>query len=201
MKNLIIRLSIAVVLVTLVSCEKKYPYPTNDYPHTQADDLGQVDSREISLWGKFLIIDAVMFVDNHETGEYKKYHHFGPNKDISSLRWGGSMFDIETIEKNKTTYSFYKAKGVSPYGKFVLNGDTSKHYGLFVKGFNTTIIEDPVYGKQNPLLGGSARPFSGQILNYDEKTVVMQIQETEGSINGYNCRYWTQLTLKKIEEW
>jgi hypothetical protein len=51
------------------------------------------------------------------------------------------------------------------------------------------------------LLGGSARPFSGQLLNYDEKTVVVQIQEMEGSIDGYNCRYWTQLTLKKVQEW
>jgi hypothetical protein len=50
-------------------------------------------------------------------------------------------------------------------------------------------------------MGGSARPFSGQTISYEDSTVAMQIQEVEGSIDGYNCRYWTQLTLKKVKSW
>jgi hypothetical protein len=205
MKNLFIKLSIiAAVLFTLASCEKEYPYPSDGYPKSKPESyyLWENDSSKyITLWGKFLIIDAVMYVDNHETGQKTKYNHFDATKNISSMRWGGAMFDIETIIKDSTTYSFYKPLNLPGTGKFVLNGDTTKHYGVSIVGWNKAIVEDPVHGMSQQLIGGSSRPFSGQILNYDEKTVVMQIQEMEGSINGYNCRYWTQLTLRKIEEW
>lgn len=201
MKNLFIKFFIfAIIALSLVSCKKEYPYPSDGYdvkPVGEYIDTG----KRITQWGKFLVIDAVMFVENHETNEKKMYHHFGPNKTVSSLRWGGSMFDIETIIKDSTTYSFYRPNSFPGYGKFVLNGDTSKHYAVYYFNQNKAIVEDPVYGMTQQLLGGGSRPFSGQLLNYDEKTVVVQIQEMESSINGYNCRYWTQLTLKKIQEW
>lgn len=201
MKSLITKFFIfAIIALSLVSCKKEYPYPSDGYdvkPVGEYIDTG----KRITQWGKFLVIDAVMFVENHETNEKKMYHHFGPNKNVSSLRWGGSMFDIETIVKDSTTYSFYRPNSFPGYGKFVLNGDTSKHYAVYYFNQNKAIVEDPVYGMTQQLLGGGSRPFSGQLLNYDEKTVVVQIQEMESSINGYNCRYWTQLTLKKIQEW
>ena len=205
MKNLFAKLFIvATVLISLASCQKEYIYPSDTYPKGKPESyyLWENDTaRKITLWGKFLVIDAVMYVDNHETGQKTKYNHFDATKHVSSMRWGGSMFDIETIIKDSTTYAFYKPLNYPGNGKFVLNGDTSKHYAVSYMGFNKAIVEDPVYGMSQQLLGGSSRPFSGQILNYEDKTVVMQIQEVEGSINGYNCRYWTQLTLKKIEEW
>lgn len=205
MKNLFRTVSIiAVVLLSLVSCKKEYPYPSNGYPKGTPDSEYMWDAdtvNKITLWGEFLVIDAVMYVDNHETGQKTKYNHFDSNKKVSSMRWGGSMFDIETIVKDSTTYSFYRPLGQSPYGKFVLNEDTTKHYSVYFQGFYKEITEDPVYGVSEQLMGGSSRPFSGQILNYNEKTVVIQIQEMEGSVNGYNCKYWTQLTLKKIHEW
>ena len=205
MKNLLAKLFIvATIALSLTSCEKEYIYPSDGYPKGKPESyyLWENDTtKKISLWGKFLIIDAVMYVDNHETGQKIKYNHFGPNKDTSSLRWGGPMFEFEKIQKNHTTYSFYSPLNFPGTGKFVLNDDTTKHYGVSIMGWNKAIVEDPVYGMSQQLLGGSSRPFSGQILNYYDKTVVMQIQEMEGSINGYNCRYWTQLTLKKIEEW
>ena len=205
MKNLFKELLIiATVLISLASCKKENVYPSQTYPQGKPESyyLWTNDTaNQITLWGKFLIIDAVMYVDNHETGQKTKYHHFDSIKKISSLRWGGSMFDIETIIKDSTTYSFYKPLNIPGTGRFVLNGDTTKHYGINVMGWNKAIVEDPVYGMTQSLMGGSSRPFSGQILNYNDKTVVMQIQEMEGSINGYNCRYWSQLTLKKIEEW
>ena len=190
-------LFIIALFLTLVSCKKEYPYPSEGYGVIPT----VLDTTKITLWCKFLIIDAVMFVDNHETGQKTMYHHFDSTKTVSSLRWGGSMFDIETIIKDSTTYSFYRPLNFPGYGKFVLNGDTTKHYAVYYMNQYKKIVEDPIYGMTEQLMGGSARPFSGQILNYEEKTIVMQIQETEGSINGYNCRYWTQLTLKKIEEW
>lgn len=185
------------LFLTLVSCKKEYPYPSEGY----GIEPTVFDTTKITQWGKFLITDGVLFVENHETGEKLKFNHFDSTKSISSLRWGGSIFDIETIIKDSTTYSFYRPFSLPGYGKFVLNDDTSKHYAVYYMNQYKSIVEDPVYGVTEQLMGGSARPFSGQILDYKEKTIVMQIQETEASINGYNCKYWTQLTLKKIEEW
>ena len=204
MKNLFKILLVATMFLSLASCKKEYPYPSNGYPKGTPDSnyIWDTDTvNKISLWGEFLIIDAVMYVDNHETGQKTKYNHFDFGKTTSSMRWGGSMFDIENITKDSTTYSFYRPIGDSKFGKFVLNEDTTKHYSVYYQGFNKSITEDPIYGMSEQLMGGSSRPFSGQLLNLNDKTVVIQIQEMEGSINGYNCRYWTQLTLRKIHEW
>lgn len=195
MKNIIY---IIFISLTIYSCKKEYPYPSKDYEYLISDNT---DSEHISQWGKFLLIDAVMFVQNHETGEKYKFNHFDSIKNSSSLRWGGSLFEFENIYKDSTTYSFYKPNNFPGYGRFILNGDTSKHYAVYYYNQYKSIVEDPIYGQTEQLLGGSARPFSGQILNYDDKTIFIQIQEVEGSIDGYNCKYWTQLTLKKIEEW
>lgn len=184
------------LVIGLASCKKEVIYPTDELP---ANVPSANAFKGISMWGEFVITDGVMYVDNHETGAKTVYHHFGPSKDTSSLRWGGGIFDIETIIRNKTTYSFYKPLNFPGYGKFVLNEDTSKHYAVYFIGTSSSIIEDPV-SPQN-LLGGSSRPFSGQTISLTDSTVAIQIQEVEGSINGYNCRYWTQLTLKKIKSW
>jgi hypothetical protein len=193
MKNLLIKLSIVtVVLLNLTSCEKDSIYPSDDYPKGNPESyyLWENDkTQSISLFGKFKVIDAVMYVDNTETGEKIKYNHFGYNKTNSSLLYGGYKFDIEIIVKGETTYSFYRN------GDFILNGDMSKRYYIS----SGKITEHPLSTTQ--LLGGSSRPFSGQILDYNNKLVSMQIQEMYGSIDGANCRYWTQLTLQKIEEW
>lgn len=79
--------------------------------------------------------------------------------------------------------------------------DTTKQYCIYFIGQNRSIVEDPIYGISQQLMGGSSRPFSGQTVDYDNKIVRMQIQEMEGSINGYNCHYWSELTLLKIKEW
>ncbi len=184
-----------VLALGLVSCEKEL-LPSEEYPFKEP----QFDSiTGLSMWGKFLVVDGVMYVDNNETGERKVYRHFGVGKDTSSLRWGGHMFDIEVIIRNRTTYSFYKPINFPGYGDFILNGDSSKQYAVYHVGYNHTIVEDPVYGQS--LMGGSARPFSGQTISEKDSLVALQIQEMEGSIDGYNCHYWTQLTLKKIESW
>ena len=196
MKNLLL---ILIFGITLLSCRKEYPYPTKDYDSIPS--VGGYDtSVTVSRWGKFLIIDAVMYVDNHETGEKLVFNHFDDNKTVSSLRWDGVEFDIELIEKDVTTYSFWSTPtGGNGMGRFVLNDDTTKHYMVNYMGSFTSIIEDPTHGEQN--MGGSARPFSGQTISKEDNTISIQIQEMEGSIGGYNCHYWTQLTLRKIESW
>jgi hypothetical protein len=189
------KLVLLISLIGLFSCKKPYVYPSDTYPVPKQEE----PKKAISIWGKFVIIDAVMYVDNHETGEKKVYSHFGPNKTTSSLRWGGSIYEIEEIKKDTTSYSFWPPINTTGYGKFVLNDDTSRHYAVYYVGTSKCIVEDPVRGQS--LMGGSARPFSGQTISYKDSTVAMQIQEVEGSIDGYNCRYWTQLTLKKVKSW
>jgi len=194
MKNY--KLFVIGLCLLLFSCRKKEIYPTEQLP-SNVPSINETKS--INSWGKFLIIDAVMYVQNNETNEKFVFNHFGPNKDTSSLRWGGSLFEIENIVKNKTTYSFWSPSSYPGIGLFVLNGDTSKHYVVQYNGPSRSIIENPFYNEQ--LIGGSARPFSGQTIDYDNKIIAIQIEEVEASINGSNCKYWTQLTLKKIEEW
>jgi len=185
-----------VAALLFVSCEKETIYPSDTY---NLDFTSPVTSPTVNLWGKFVVIDAIMYVDNNETGQKTVFHHFGPTKTSSSMRWGGSYYDIETIIKDTTTYSFYEPISYPGYGRFVLNDDTTKRYAVYFVGQNRSIVEDPTNTTQ--LMGGSARPFSGQTVDYNNKIVRMQIQEMQGSINGYNCRYWTELTLKKIQEW
>ena len=199
MKNSIAKILFlaAVATILLSSCKKASIKPTDELPAV-VPTLG-IDSGAIGGFGKFVIIDAVMYVDNHETGVKTVYQHFSSTKSRSSLRWGGSQFDIENIIKDTTTYSFWKPSSYPGIGKFVLNDDTTKYYGVNYVGLNRSIVEDPTHGQQN--MGGSARPFSGQVKSKANNTIVIQIQEVEGSINGENCRYYTQLTLKKVQEW
>lgn len=185
-----------VFCITLFACKKEIIYPSEQYPIKKVDSVSEPN---ITVWGEFRIIDAKMYMINHETGERQVYNHFGPNKNYSSLRWGGSYFPIEDIVKDSTTYSFYKPFKIPGYGDFVLNGDTSKHYAVYYSGLNKSIVEDPIHSQQ--LIGGSARPYRGWTMSYKDSLIGIRIQEVEGSIDGYNCNYWTELTLKKIRTW
>jgi len=187
---------IILLLFLIVSCEKEPIYPTDELPaNTPSLDA----FTGISMWGEFIIIDAVMYLDNHETGQKLVYNHFGPNKNISSLRLGPPIREIETIIKNQTSFSFYRPIGSSRYGDFVLNLDTTKNYEIIYMGPHTTIIEPRV--NSQGLLHGSGVPFSGQTISIADSTVSIQLMEVQGSLNGYNIRYWTQLRLKKIRSW
>jgi hypothetical protein len=186
----------AVGMILMMSCKKQVIYPTDQLP---ANVPTLTDFGGVSRWGKFVITDAVMYVENSETGVKTMYQHFSATKSRSSLRWDGSQFDIENIIKDTTTYSFWTPISYPGMGKFVLNGDTTKYYDVQYTGSNTSIIEDPTHRQQN--LGGSARPFSGQTLDKANKIVTIDIEEVEASIGGQNCHYWTRLTLKKIQEW
>jgi len=193
MKNIILFLSICVMLF---SCQKEIIYPTDQLP----SNTPTIDSSSgLSSWGKFLITDAVMYVTNSETGVKTVYEHFGLNKDSSSLILGGSSIEIETIVKNQTTYSFWKPINFPGNGKFKLNSDSTKFYEVNYIGSYRTIIEDATHNQSN--LGGSSKSYNISIVDLQTKTVKIEIGENNGSISGYNCSYFTVLTLVKIEEW
>jgi len=195
MKNLTRILLVLSIALSVVSCKKEIIYPTDELPAVVP--VGPDTTNTVSIWGEFVITDAVMYVDNHETGQKTKYQHFSPTKSTSSLRMDGSMFDIENIEQNVTTYAFYRP--LNGTGNFVLNGDTTKLYAVRYSGNNKTIIEHPTAFTQ--LMGGSSRPFSGWTTDLANKVIVIHIQEMEGSMNGYNVHYFTELTLKKVKSW
>jgi len=71
-------------LSLLLSCQKEVIYPTDQLP----SNVPTTDtSLSVSSWGKFVVVDAYMYVDYNETGEQIKFNHFGIDKDTSSLRW------------------------------------------------------------------------------------------------------------------
>ena len=105
------------------------------------------------------------------------------------------MYDIETIVKDTTTWLFYSPNASTGYGKFVLNGDTTKLYMVNYSRDYTSIIEDPNGGQQN--LGGSSRPFTGRTISFVDSTVAISIQTDYIQLNGYLCEYFTELIFKK----
>jgi hypothetical protein len=191
MKSLIY-LIIAASLV-LVSCKKENLKPNSQIP-TQVN-------QEIRLYGKWLLVGGSMYVENMETGEKTKYDHFGPGKTTSSLNYDGSVFAIEVIELNTTTWSFYEPPAVPGFGDFVLNGDIQHPYGFYVTKNNWTIMEHPQSTSGNMQMGGSSRPISASICNYSDSTVYFYVQEGYTSINNQNYTYISELKFKKIESW
>jgi len=185
-----------VLIFVISSCEKEPIYPTDQLPSNVPSISNEVG---IGSWGRFVIVGGTMYVTNNETGQKIYYDHFGENKDSSSLRWGGSYFDIESIVRNQTSFSFWKPIGFPGYGRFVLNDDTTKKYSVYYIGNYRTIVEDPL--STELMMGGSARPFSGQTLSLEDSLIAIHIQESQGSIAGYNSKYWTRLILKKTDSW
>lgn len=186
MKNFIFIL----LLLTLFSCKKDVTPQTS-----QPVKIEEV----ISLWGEWKLLSGDMYMQNMETGEKIKYSHFGPSRTISSLRYDGSLFDIDNIEQNVTLWSFYTPLNNSTLGTFALNGNIVDLYGLSVIGNNWSIIENPD-GKISHM-GGSARPISATIDDYSKKIVKFRVGEMVTTINNYNWTYFSELKFQKIKEW
>ena len=182
------------IIIVLFSCEKQEPPKPNPV-------VNEVLPISISYEGKWLLVSGKMYIINLETNENTVYNHFDLNKKTSSLRYDGSLFSIEDIEVDKTTWTFYSPKYIPGTGLFVLNDDTTKKFGFYVTKRNCSIIEHPTSKSNELQLGGSARPISAIIKNHEERTAYFYIQEAYLSINGYNCKSFNELVFKKIEEW
>jgi hypothetical protein len=191
MKNLIYLIICASLVLT--SCHKE-----NIQPNSQPAVLV---NQEISLYGEWLLVGGSMYMENLETGKKTKYDHFGPGKTISSLDYNGSDLDIEVIELNVTTWSFYQPPLVPGYGRFALNGDTLNLYGLNVTKHNWTIMENPTATMSTMQMGGSTRPISAKICDYSDSIVYFYIQEGYASIDNENYSYISELKFKKIKSW
>jgi hypothetical protein len=185
------------ISITFVSCKKEVIEPINN----EVEETSKIDE-EIRIYGKWVLIDAIMYVENLETHEKTSYNHFGTNKTTSSLRYSGSMYDFEDIEQGVTTWSFHQPNYVPGYGEFVLNGDTLNPMGFYVTKSDWTIVEHPQATNIDDMqLGGSARPIEADIYDYGQEIVEFYVQITYENIDGYNCKYFTELKMQKIEQW
>jgi len=194
MKKLIYILIASTLLFT--SCKKEEFKPVSQ----EIEEAGTTNEG-LRIYGKYVLISGEMFVTNLETNKKTSYNHFDATKTISSLRYSGSEFDIENLEQGVTTWSFYQPDMVPGYGEFVLNEDTTNPMGFYVTKSDWTIVEHPTSTIDNMQLGGSARPIEGYVDDYNLNIVVIYVEDAYESIDGYNCKYYSALKFKKIEEW
>lgn len=124
------------------------------------------------------------------------YNHFRPNKNSSSMRFGGYLYDIERIEKNKTTWEFKKYSQNSPYGDFILNNDSLNPYGFTTSG-GISIIENQstlIPSKMNQ----SRKPLMIKIVSEVDEIIDVIIHESTYYDNGYSYNYYNVLTFQKF---
>ena len=185
-------------VIFLTSCEKE---PLYDENNTTEESFGIPESDTLSLHGKYLLISGKMYITNLETNQKTVYNHFDSTKTTSTLRYFGSIFDIEDLEQNVTTWEFRKPPYIPGTGDFILNNDTLNPYGFKVTTYNWTIIEHPLTGTSGitQKIGGSAKPLFGYLLNKADSTVMFRLHEEYQAINGYNCKYVNELKFKKIK--
>ena len=176
------------------SCEKNYPLIDCTTPYPEAQDTTSIIEVEF-MDGDWLLINGRMFMENLDLNVSTTQYHFsgGPT---SSLRYGTPLYSFETIIQYKTTWSFDFPGSVPGVGEFILNSDSLVPYGLNVHNSYLTIIES-VNGNQL-LLGGSSRPITIKQIDYDNEIIKLLVQEAYQQINGYDYRYYSILTFKKI---
>jgi hypothetical protein len=192
MKNLLFIVSI--IFLTFTSCTKEVIEP-------RVEEV-QIVEEEVRIYGKWLLLDATMYIENLETHEKTQFNHFDANKTVSSIRFSGPMYDFEVIEQNVTTWSFYQPQYVPGYGEFVLNDDTANPMGFYVTKSNWQIVEHPLASNASEMqLGGSARPIEAYIDDYGQEIVKFSVQLAYENIGGYNCKYFTQMRMQKIDRW
>ena len=188
---------IGIAFLGLSSCKKETIEPVGQ----EVENAGTVEE-EIRIYGKWVLLEATMYVENLETHEKTQFAHFDANKTVSSLRYSGSMYDFETIEKDSTTWSFYQPNYVPGYGEFVFNNDTLNPMGFYVTTSEWSIVEHPTATTVSEMqLGGSARNIEAYVYDYGQQIVDFYVQEAYENINGYNCKYFTEMRMQKIEEW
>ena len=117
----------------LTSCEKE---PLE----VETSEIIDITNDTINLYGKYRLISGKMYITNLVTNDRKVYNHFGPGKNTSSLRHGGSQYPIEEIIRGVTTWEITPPPNVPGLGEFILNDDYTNPYGFNVTRHNWTIV-------------------------------------------------------------
>jgi hypothetical protein len=188
MRNLLVILGL-ILTFGFTSCTKP-----EDLPQPMEIEEVETVDETISVFGEWVLIGGNMYLENLETGETTVIPHFGGSTTVSSLRYEGSLYDIEDLVVNTTTWTFIAPPSIPNTGEFWLNNDSANPYGLNLTSSNMTIVENST-GTQK--LGGSARPLSAYS-NGIPNQANFYIQETYTSINGANYKYYNELTFEKI---
>ena len=203
MKKLFYLLLVFGILFT-VSCKKE---PLEKPPGTQWATIPLNPGEEaveegISIYGTWRLIGGTMYIEDLDNGSKYAYDHFSSTQTTSSLRYEGTIFTLESISVNSTTWTFIEPlNGGSGTGRFILNGDSENPYGFNVSASYWSIIEDGASSLDGPItikLGGSSRPLRAVVANYGAEEVYFYIQEGYEVIDGHNCKYFSELKFKKI---
>jgi hypothetical protein len=157
--------------------------------------FGCQKEKNLEIWGKWVLVDGEIYVENLETYEKIKYKHFGDGKTVSSMNaFSPPNYDIEKLEQNVTTWEF------KPEGEFILNGDYEHPMGIDIGEYNKTIIEHPTADEPDEIrLGGSARPFQAYTYDYDAGLIIVIIHEKYEVHNGYNHTYHNELIFREVK--
>jgi hypothetical protein len=99
MKKFLLIFLIASLVFT--SCTKEEIKPINQ----RLEDAG-TNEEGILIYGEWKLLSGKMYVHNLETNQNTVYDHFDATKTTSSLRYGGSQFEFDTIIKDSTTWTF-----------------------------------------------------------------------------------------------
>ena len=182
-------------LVLLVcSCEKEpVEYNKSNISLPDSGDIGPT----LSINGEWLLISGRMYLKEME-GNYEssKYDHFDANKSNSSMRYGGSLCRIEDLYGDSTIWDF----NINEYGGgvFILDRDSSSKYNIQAGSYGSWRITENMNMNIPQKMGGSAKPFTAHINDFDNQIIDVIINEMSTGIDGINYTYHNVLQFKKL---
>lgn len=188
------KLFLLLVITLLFSC-KKEPIEYNDV-HEDVEDT--IDGSGITLEGKWVLVGGQMYVTNLDNNVKTRYSHFSNVKTHSSMRMGGSIYRIEELYIDSTTWTFRKYPN-SPYGKFYLNNDSVNYYGMQISSYGNRITESMEVNIPTKM-GGSAKPFRAFINDFEEEIIDVKVHEGYNNDGANNFNYYSILQFKKLNE-
>lgn len=177
---------IILMFIIFTSCKKQVIYPTDQLPANVPTATG---FGGVSKWGTFKLIGSQK--------QFKQQSIFYTDADTSSLRLSGSLYPIEDIIKNSTTWTFIAPSAGQNEGKFILNGDTSLHFIVNYTGQYSTIMndsEDPYHAQ------GTNISFSGVSVignGYTASDSIVSITINNGYFDNNHNEYTNVLLFKK----
>jgi len=182
------------LFVGFTSCNMLYEDEDPQPPITQIE-VPEWDTEEF-IRGRWLLINGQFYVNNHVSDNTEIYNHF-EGGDTSSLNIDGTAYDFEEIIRNTTTWTFYPEN--RPIDQFWLNNDSIMPLWLTSFGdtvFNVNEYPVPINVQQ---IGGSTRPIIIISHEYDMMRII--VQEAEVNHQGWNIKYWSELTFRKVASW
>ena len=181
------------LMLLVCSCEKDLVEYNNSNVPLDSGDVGPV----LSINGEWLLISGRMYLKEME-GAYEsvKYDHFGIGKSSSSMRYGGSLYRIEELYEDSTIWDF----DINEYGGgvFILDRDSSSAYNIQAGNYGSWRITENMNMNIPQKMGGSAKPFSAYINDFDNRIIDVIINEMSTGIDGINYTYHNVLQFKKL---